>query len=130
MLVEQWLKGRPKPDRLIFRVAVRETEAWLLADHEGMREMFRSPRLKLPAEPDGLPDPKQTLLGLASKSPGALRRDLLPERGSIARQGLGYNARLTTFVRELWDPERARQRSQSLHRAMLALSALSASSRE
>lgn len=36
-LVAQWLGTRKRPDSLLIRVAVREIESWLLADHDGMQ---------------------------------------------------------------------------------------------
>lgn len=39
-LVRKWLRRHKPPRDLIFRVAVREVEAWLLADHDGMRELL------------------------------------------------------------------------------------------
>ncbi|OJW14686.1 MAG: hypothetical protein BGO49_16995 [Planctomycetales bacterium 71-10] len=130
-LIRDWLDGRPQPDGLILRVAVREIEAWLLADHEGLSALFnRTKSLKAPHQPDDVADPKRELLRLAEKhAPKDVRLDLVPGKGTEARQGLGYNDRLCPWVRDVWDPGAARRRSPSLDRAMVRLEALAASLR-
>jgi hypothetical protein len=125
-LINEWMDGRDHPEHLYFRVAVREIESWLLADHRAIRELFGNKITELPELPDSLPDPKQTLLKLAKRAPRAIRNDLIIERGHIASQGLGYNSRLCKFVSELWNPELAATRSDSLRRVRLCLSQLSA----
>ncbi len=69
---------------------------------------------RLPGQPDTLRDPKDFLLDLARRAPRSVRLDLRAEPGAIARQGLGYNARLSQLVREKWRPARAAARSPSL----------------
>lgn len=123
LLLGDWLGTQQRPENLLLRVAVREVEAWLLADHQAMQTLLGG-RGKLPPEPDHLPDPKQHLLGLAKRAPRDVRQDLVKEAGSLASQGLGYNARLTDFVKTSWSPQRAAERSPSLARARQSLSAL------
>jgi hypothetical protein len=106
------------PDNLVFRVAVREIEAWLLADHVGMGRLLVAGAANLPNDPDLLLDPKQVLLQLASKAPRVVQNDLLVEPGAIASQGLGYNQRMGDFVRNTWDPKRAALCSDSLCRTL------------
>lgn len=120
-LLEDWLgANRACPENLIFRIAEREVESWLLADHEAFVQLMGK-RAKLPPAPDLLPDPKQFLLEQARKAPQAIREDLLAETGAMARQGLGYNARLVGWVQTQWSPQRAAERSPSLARARRAL---------
>jgi hypothetical protein len=102
-------------------VAVREVEAWLLADHEAMSKLLAVKPAVPPRNPDELPDPKATLLSLAQKAPRDVRNDLTPKKGAAAPQGLGYNAVLCPWVRHVWRPERAARRSDSLARARLRL---------
>ncbi|GAA4336310.1 hypothetical protein GCM10023165_13510 [Variovorax defluvii] len=52
------------PKRMMFRVAVRETEAWLLADRHAFGAFAGVPLAKIPQAPDMLADPKQTLINL------------------------------------------------------------------
>jgi hypothetical protein len=118
----QWLAHLP-PDNLVFRVAVREVESWVLADHIAMRALIGAKGV-LPVAPDELPDPKQALLGLAKRAPKQVREDLLKTIGGKLAQGLGYNARLTEWVNSQWSPHRAAERSPSLARARLRLKAV------
>lgn len=121
-LRKEWLGEKLSPG-LIFRVAVRETEAWLLADHEGVAALL-GPKGKLPVNPDGLADPKQHLLRLASKAPRTVRDDLVRQEGSRLRQAVAYNSCLSAWVASTWSPERAAQRSESLRRTLNRLCAL------
>lgn len=113
-LKTEWLKKIQPPASLLFHVAVREAESWLLADHDGMKKMMGRKVNKLPICPDDLADPKAHLLNLAGSAIREVRDDLVAERGSMAAQGLGYNKRLSAFVREEWDPHAAEHRSPSL----------------
>lgn len=116
-LLQQWRGVLQPPADLLMRVAVREVEAWLLADHEAMRGLLGE-RGRLPVEPDRLPDPKAHLLQLAAKhAPRDVRADLVKPSGAMASQGIGYNARLTQWVQTCWRPGRAAERSPSLKRA-------------
>ena len=121
LLLERWLgAGCACPDNLIFRIAEREVESWLLADHIALAQLMGK-RIRLPPAPDSLNDPKQFLLEQAKKSPRAIREDLVAEEGAIARQGLGYNMRLVAWVETEWCPQRAAEHSPSLARARRAL---------
>lgn len=114
-LVQTWLGSRRAPRNLVMRVAVREIEAWLLADHDGLRRLFGN--VRMPPNPDALPDAKRYLLELARKAKGTIERDLVASAGAFASQGIAYNARLTEFVSATWSPSRAAARSASLLRA-------------
>lgn len=116
---DQWLTDAP-PNNLLFRIAVRETESWVLADHVAMRGLIGA-RGTLPAEPDELPDPKQFLLKLAKNAPKPVRQDLLKTLDGPLAQGLGYNTRLIELINAEWNPQRAAERSPSLARARLRI---------
>ena len=122
-LLADWTQGKRLPKNLLLRVAVREVEAWLLADHAAFGN-FLGTRGKLPPHPEALHDPKQTLLNLAKRAPKPMRRDLVAAEGAAARQGLAYNLRLCAFVRATWRPEHAAQRCPSLARARAAIAKL------
>jgi hypothetical protein len=114
-----WLHQLPPPPALLLRVAVREIESWLLADHDAILALLGKPvRRRLPDNPDTLPDPKDFLLDLAVRAPKTVRQALRAEPGAIARQGLGYNNHLCALVRASWRPERAAERSPSLQRTI------------
>jgi hypothetical protein len=119
-LIRLWLGRSPQPPKLLFRVAVREIESWLLADHDAMR-LLVGVKATLPSRPDQLADPKYALLDIARHAPRDVRSDLRRERGSIASQGIGYNNRLIDLVRNHWCPRRASLMSPSLNRACARL---------
>ena len=50
-LITQWSNGRPYPTNLLFRVAVREVEAWLLADRENLSTFLSLPSGRLSSVP-------------------------------------------------------------------------------
>ena len=117
-LIASWLPGGPDA-HLLFRVAVRETESWLLADRDAVAEFLGIPIARMPNRPDDLSNPKATLLDLVRKSKSReLKQDILPAPGVSFPVGLGYNDRLTRFVRERWDSRRAAQSSPSLARTV------------
>lgn len=119
-LLQRWLGSLGKPENLVFRVAVRQIEAWLLADRAAMTELLGSAR-RLPDHPEAVPDSKRLLLDLAKRAPRAVREELIAAEGAIAAQGLGYNSLLGDLVRTRWSPKRAAENSPSLARARFAL---------
>jgi hypothetical protein len=125
-LLKDWLGDRACPSNLLLRVAVREIESWILADHQGVRELVGN-NCNLPDNPDELRDPKQELLALAQRAPRSVKEDLVAKDGAIARQGIAYNNRLVSWVKNVWSPVRAAEKSQSLHRTRLALAEMSQS---
>jgi hypothetical protein len=116
---DQWLVNTP-PDSLLLRVAVREVESWVLADHIGMRALIGAKGV-MPVTPDELRDPKQALLWLAKGASKQVRDDLLKTIDGNLSPGLGYNARLSEWVHSVWSPLRAAERSPSLARARFRL---------
>lgn len=120
-LIYDWLEGEPHAN-LIFRVAVREVESWLLADREGFANFLGISVPKVPSNPDQITDPKQCLVNLARRSRRrTLRESIVPRQGSTAVQGPDYNGCLGEFVRNQWDRCSAARRSLSLNRAWAKL---------
>lgn len=116
-LISEWFGKTRIPPKLLFRVPVREVEAWLLADHQAMKGLLGARAITtLPDNPELLRDPKESLLEFAKKAPREVRMDLVAAKGAVSSQGLGYNDRLTSFVRDKWSPERASLNSDSLRR--------------
>jgi hypothetical protein len=116
-LIAEWV-NHPCHANFLFRVAVREVESWLLADGEGFAQFLGISRVLMPAEPDLVDDPKQTLINLARRSRrSALKQSIVPRQGSTATQGPDYNGCLGDFVRNQWDSNTAKDRSPSLNRA-------------
>jgi len=125
-LIRKWFAIAPAqpielPRQLSFRVAVREVEAWLLADRDALARFLRISVDNFSRTPDDLDDPKQELLNIIRrKGRRSLRRDMLPS--GTAHVGARYNRRLCEYVVDKWKPERAALNSPSLQRATEALS--------
>jgi len=114
-LVEEWTQGRVLPEGLLLRVAVREVEAWLMADRQAFGALVGA-SIDFCAE--SVLDPKEKVLTLASRAARDVRDDLVASKGALASQGIGYNKRLCEFVLLNWCPMRASANSESLRRAM------------
>ena len=123
-LIRGWMGTKRCPEKMLFRVAVRETESWLMADHTAMGSLLGKGAANIPSNPDSINDPKQKLLECAKRAPREVRKRLIAEKGALASQGLEYNSCLCKFVRERWNPERAANRSTSLRRARARLKEL------
>lgn len=124
-LVEDWLNGQPREASFLFRVAVREIEAWLLADQAGIARLLDIEPILVPTDVERLPDPKRTLVDLARHSRiRDLRRGLVPAEGSTARVGPSYVDLVAGFAEKRWTPERARRGAPSLDAAIVALAGL------
>lgn len=125
ILIDSWSGTAALPSGMLFRVAVREIEAWLLADREGFAAFFGVPLTKLPLHPETIADPKQLMLNLVRRhSKREIKTAILPERGSQAKIGFGYNQMLSRFVAEHWSIERAMMASDSLTRTHRRLTEL------
>lgn len=121
-LVAAWSQHSRLHSNILFRVAVREVESWLLADRGGLAGFLSVAANSIPRAPDALPDPKQTLVNAAAKSrKREVREGVAPATGSTAKQGPTYNSDLGRFVREQWDLQEASGNSNSLARAVAAL---------
>lgn len=121
-----WLPS-PEPS-MIFRIAVREVEAWLLADLDAIADFLHISRDNVPRDPETLDDPKRTLVNLARGSGSReIREDLVPRDGGGRSVGPAYTARMTEFATLNWRPEEASKRSPSLRRGVLAVQRLVAS---
>lgn len=120
-LVEDWSHGQAFPENFLFRVAVRETEAWLLADRNGMADLLGISSNKIPLDPETLDDPKRFLLNIARGAKREVRSELIAAKGSAASQGLGYNRLLSSFVSSDWQLEEAINSSASLSKAVVRL---------
>jgi len=130
-LLADWCNGQILPDGMLFRVAVREIEAWLLADREGFSRFAGVPLDKMPQRPESLDDPKQTLLSLVRRYGNRDIKDgILPERGSSAKIGYAYNQTLSRFVQAVWSVTNASRNADSLDRACRRLHELSARQHE
>lgn len=120
-LIDDWLTSA-KHHNLLVRVAVREAEAWVLADRHRFADFLGINARNVPEDAESLPNPKEALIQLARTSrKKQLRDDICPPINSTRRVGPNYNARLGAFVRASWDPTVARQNSNSLDRTIARL---------
>lgn len=122
-LLRAWLPG-PAHSQFLLRVAVREVEAWVMADRPAFADFLGVARTKVPVNVEQLDDPKQTLVNLARRSRLVnVRRELSPSPGSTAKVGRGHNEMLTGFVRQRWRAREAQEHAPSLRRAVDRLAA-------
>jgi len=119
-LIKDWLHGQ-RTDQLLFRVAVREIESWLLADRENFASYFSISQDLVPLNPDNEIDPKRTVISLAKKSRKRGIREALVPIDDYAKTGPGYNSQLQSYVQNIWNIDSARRNSQSLDRAIKSL---------
>lgn len=122
LLIDDLLGGVAPSPRVAVRTPVRTTESWLLADREGFAQEFSVSRHRVPHDPDGLDDPKQSLVNTCRRSrKSEIRAAMVPLAGSRRTVGPEYSDRISTFARGVWDPERASKNSPSLQRTIAAL---------
>lgn len=118
----------PAPSPLMTcRVAVRAIEAWLMGDCDRLASFLGIAASRLPLDPDDVANPKQTLVNAAAGSRRrAIREDMSPRPGSGRSVGPNYAGRLIEFMTDEavgWRPDVAADRSDSLARALRAISA-------
>jgi hypothetical protein len=117
---EEWVPD-PAP-MLCFRVAVREVEAWLMADAESLAGFLGIARNKISDNPESIADPKTAMVNLARKSRRRyIREDMVPREESGRQVGPAYKSRLIEYVMEKWRPDIAASNADSLRRAIACL---------
>lgn len=121
-LLSDWLGLTPKPTNLLLRVAVREVEAWVLADRARFARWVGVAENEVPPAPEMCRDPKTDLLNLVKKSKNReLKAGLLPKKGAPSKVGLEYNDLLCAFVSNEWCVDDAALLAPSLERAIRRL---------
>jgi len=120
-LLKKWFV-HPKNHNLIFRIAVREVESWILADRDNFAKFIKIDKVFIPYESDKIDDPKECLIKLVKNSKIKKLRDyIVPKHKTTAKQGPNYNEPLVDFVLNHWDIEEAAKNSPSLHRTINAI---------
>jgi hypothetical protein len=116
-LITDWFGRVTAQHNLIFRVAVREVESWILADRERFSEFLGIRTNLIPDNTDTIADPKATLIQLTTRSrKRSLRDRIVPEPTVGAKQGPDYNGALIEFVQSRWRINIAVNHSPSLNR--------------
>jgi hypothetical protein len=114
---KEWVPD-PAPN-LCFRVAVREVEAWLMADAEALGGFLGVARNRIPLHPEEIDDPKIMMVNLARHSRHMpIRVDMVPRLGSGRQVGPAYVSRLIEFIQDRWRLEVAARQADSLNRAI------------
>ncbi len=127
-MAAEWKRDLPVSPNLLVRIAVREAEAWLLADFDELMSYLHVPGRELKRPPESIRDPKQAIVCYASKSRLAdIRRDMVPLKVGSGVVGRGYSRLMRSFVNDHWNPRRAAKASESLRRAIVALEAFARS---
>lgn len=121
-LIKEWLPF-PKHPNLIFRVAVREVEAWVLADRKAFANFLGIDQKVIPPNVDNkVDDPKKFLINITKRTRKKyIRNAIIPGPGSTATVGPDYNGTLIQFVRNKWRLKEAIKHSDSIKRTYRAL---------
>ncbi|MCP5049199.1 MAG: DUF4276 family protein [bacterium] len=121
-LIREWLP-QPHHPNLIFRVAVREIESWLMADRDTFAKFLGISSDLIPRDLDNnVEKPKKFLLDLTRRSKKRnIKNAILPKPKSTARVGPDYNGTLARFLYRDWKLNEAVKHSDSLNRAFRAL---------
>jgi hypothetical protein len=114
-MISEWL-GKVPSAGFLFRICVREVEAWLLAHRSALADFLTVPLSRFPAAPESVPDPKAELIALAQHSSHRKIRAGFKPIGSSAI-GPDYNRLLGDFIRDFWNADIAATVSPSLRRA-------------
>lgn len=115
-LIDDWIDFSLSSS-MMFRIAVVEAEAWLLADRNGFGKYLCIPTNKIPHNSEEISNPKEFIVSVARKSRNkTLRVDMVPEGTSVV--GPGYNLRMVDFISRYWDVEEALTHSRSLKKAV------------
>jgi hypothetical protein len=103
------------PAKALVRLAVNEIESWMMASRTELASYFNISAARIPAVPDQVVDPKQTLVNLARASNrGKIRRMFVPKPGISSVVGEGYVDGFQEFMASHWDLASARAASPSL----------------
>jgi hypothetical protein len=116
----------PTPaSHMCFRVAVREVEAWLMADQEALARFLSLPPKRIPIRPDAELDAKRKLVDIARLSRRrAIREQMVPRPESGRDVGQAYTSLMIEFSQTQWRPAVAEEASESLRRCRARLKEL------
>lgn len=130
------LNGIDQSQDFVVNLAVDEVEAWLMADKEGFARYFGIPVSSMPNSELQKMSGRKALpeLSVPVKSSWYLTHQLIQQSSNAEKRaqvavspsdknckGKEYNTAIVPFVREHWNPEVARQASDSLNRMIVRL---------
>lgn len=114
LLINDWFYIKKSPN-LLFNIAVKEAEAWLLADRKSFATFFGIAEATIGRNPEAITDPKRHIVTITKKSQNrAIREGLLPQ--GTAKVGKLYNTILGEYISSSWNIFNAAQNSKSLSR--------------
>ncbi len=118
-MIDRWFGSAFREPNLLFRVAVREVEAWLLAHRSAFADFVGVREALVPQDVEQINDPKKKLIDIVRASRRKrIREDIVPPPRSTRKQGPAYNGRLVGFVERHWDPRHCAHVSRSLDKAV------------
>jgi len=113
---------------MLLRIAVREVEAWLLADRKGIADFLHVAIEKVPTSPKSMDDTKHALPKVIRKSRKLrLVEEMLPQPS--AHIGPLYNDRMRDFALNRWRIETAAENAPILERSIWRIAAFLANGR-
>ncbi len=119
VLIDKWFNKQALQPNLLFRVAVKEVEAWLLAHRSAFAKFVGVREGLVPQDVERIDDPKKKLIDIVRRSRSKrIREDIVPPQRSTRKQGPDYNGRLVAFVEGHWDPRDCANVSPSLAKAI------------
>jgi hypothetical protein len=119
-LFHDWSVGA-LPTSMLLRIAVREAEAWLLADRKGIADFLHAALEKVPSNPELVKDPKQAVFSVIRRSrKRRLVEEMVPQPG--AHIGPLYNDRMCEFTLKHWRIDIAAANAPSLRRSLSRIS--------
>ena len=123
--IAHWLENEEQHQNLVVRVAIREIEAWLLADRHGLSSFLAVSESWIPLNTARIRDPKRYISRLAARSKRkVIREDLARAPGTRSKTGPYFTQSLQFFAKDQWDIDAACAHSDSLRRARHALDRL------
>ena len=104
--IQKALSYKKKHENFLLRVAVFESESWLLADREGFAHFFSIPNKEsIPDNVDELEDTKEYAYDIIRACNGNVRKNKLAKK-------------MLEFAKSKWKPKRAAKNSKSLRRTL------------
>ena len=118
-LIKDWINFK-KHANLIFRIAVKEAESWLISDLNNFADFMGVSKDAVDHYPEQIGDPKEYIVTLAKRSKKKnIREDIVPT--GTAQIGKNYNSCIGDFIIKKWNVNNAKKTALSLQRFVKAL---------